>query len=198
MVSGKPSVDPIAAYDPVTCKCVLAEWYKHSIIRVVPKGVKTTAAFWLLLTDIVSKFQLMKKCRAARRPPAVEIKRWERIGKLASKVMQNDTSLHVQELAKNQMEIYGAFRGDFKRKANRNNEVLYGWILEDVWCRTLGQDLGVSINEKVPGPLIKFFSACVDPLLSKPLTANAIIAIRNRVREKGEQRAKARKGKMAL
>lgn len=88
------------------------------------------------------------------------------------------------------MNAYLAFKGDFSRKYNRNNEVLYSWILGELWCDGLGRELGISVNN-VPGPLIRFFSACVNPLLTKPLTTNAIITIRNRVRDRREKIRKA-------
>jgi hypothetical protein len=187
MVGSKPKDDPIARYDPESGKCILAGWYKQSISDVIPQGIKPTAAFWLLLTDIISKFLLMKKCRAARRSPAAEIKRWQRMAKLATEVIETATAVRVKSLADNQLQALRAFQGDFSRKYNRNNEVLYIWILEDLWCGRLGQELGVSINNDVPGPLIKFFSACVNPLLNKPLTPGAIVSIRDRVRGRREK-----------
>jgi hypothetical protein len=193
MVAIEPNADPISVYDPETCECVLAEWYKQSIQDVIPQGIEPLEAFWLELTDMVSKFQIMKKCHAARRSPATEIKLWQRIAKLATEVIPTAASARVKDLAENQIRAHRAFQDDFTRKKNRNNEVLYIWILEDLWCRALGQGLSVSVNNKMPtGPLIRFFSTCVNPLLSEPLTAHAIVTIRDRMRVRREKHKTAR------
>jgi hypothetical protein len=139
MGTGKQNIDPVAVYDPVTCECVLADDYKRAIRDVIPRGLEPTEAFWHELTDIVSKFRIAQKCRAARRSPAAEIKRWQRIAKLATEGMQNATSAQVKNLAEGQLSALRAFQEDFSRKYNRNNEVLYIWILEDLWCRRLGK-----------------------------------------------------------
>lgn len=187
MVADKPGIDPIEAYSPETGECVLSEPYKSGIMACLPRGAKATEAFWCELADMVSTFLIMEKCHAARRSPAPEIRRWQRIAKLATEVIQNHASAHIKILVEGQLKAYRAFQGDFSRKKNRNNEVLYKSILEDLWCTSLGQELGVSVNNNVPGPLIKFFSACVNPLLTKPLTTTGIVAIRDRVRERREK-----------
>src|SRR5258706_12515666 len=92
MVTGKP-IDPIAAYDPDTCECVLADEYKGTIKDALPRGAQPTEAFWRELTDIVSKFRIAQKCRLARRAPAAEIKRWQRIAKLATTEGQRNANL---------------------------------------------------------------------------------------------------------
>jgi hypothetical protein len=170
----EPNADPFAVYDPETCECILAEWYKQSIRAAIPAGSEPTELFWLVATDIASKLQIVKKCRAARRSPAAEIKRWQRIAKLVKEGVQDATSERITYLVERKITSHLAFRGDFSRKHNRNNELLYIWVLEDLWCRGLGQELAISLNENAPpGPLIRFFLACVNPLLEKPLTANA-------------------------
>jgi hypothetical protein len=199
MVAGKPAIDPIAVYDPETCECVLAEDYKRAIREAIPPGIEPLDAFWRELTDIISKFFIMQKCRAARRPPADEIKRWEKIARLATtEGQQNTTQTAVKDLAEARLAALRTIQWDFSRKKNPNNEALYSWILEDLWCRGLGQELGVSsVNKEVPGPLIKFFAACVNPLLAKPLTANAIVTIRDRVRDRREKNRKWREKLLA-
>jgi hypothetical protein len=170
----EPNADPFAVYDPETCECILAEWYKQSIRAAIPAGSEPTELFWLVATDIASKLQIVKKCRAARRSPAAEIKRWQRIAKLVKEGVQDATSERITYLVERKITSHLAFRGDFSRKHNRNNELLYIWVLEDLWCRGLGQELAISLNENAPpGPLIRFFLACVNPLLEKQLTANA-------------------------
>jgi hypothetical protein len=180
----EPHADPFAFYDPETCECVLAEWYKQSIRAAIPAGREPTELFWLVATDIASKFRIMEKCRAARRSSAADIKRWQRIARLAP------GSAEVRTLADIQISGRLAFQGDFNRKYNRNNDLLYIWILEELWCRGLGQKLAISLNKNAtPGPLIKFFLACVNPLINKPLTANAVVSI---IRKRREERRKVR------
>ena len=183
----EPKADPFAAYDAETCECILAEPYKQSIRAAMPAGSEPTELFWLVATDIASKFQIMKKCRVARRSPAAEIKRWQRIAKLVKEGVQDATSEQMTYLVERKLTSHLAFQGDFNRKYNRNNELLYIWVLEDLWCRGLGQELAISLNESSsPGPLIRFFLACVNPLLDKPLTAHAAdkIARKQRGRQK--------------
>jgi hypothetical protein len=192
MVAGKPAIDPIAVYDPETCECVLAEDYKRAIREAIPPGIEPLDAFWRELTDVISKFFIMQKCRAVRPPPAAEIKRWETIARLATtEGHQNTTRTAVKDLAEARLAALRTIQWDFSRKKNPNNEALYFWILEDLWCRGLGQELGVSsVKKEMPGPLIRFFAACVNPLLTEPLTAHAIVSIRNRVRDRREKHGK--------
>jgi hypothetical protein len=192
MVVG-PNADPFAVYDPETCECVLAEWYKCAIRAIFPEGSEPTHVFWLVLTDMVSKYRILQKCHANRQPPAKEIKRWQKMLKLAAaEGKENITLTRVNDIAEAQLSSYRIVRSDFSRKKNRNNEILYNWILGELWCDGLGQALGVSVNENVPsGPLVRFFSTCVNPLLAKPLTTNAIVTIRNRVRGQREKLRKA-------
>jgi hypothetical protein len=194
MVAGKPVIDPIAVYDPDTCECVLADDYKRAIREAIPPGIEPLDEFWRELTDIVSKFFIMQKCRAVQRPPAAEIKRWEKIARLATtEGHQKTTETAVKDLVEAQLAALRTIQGDFSRKKNPNNEALYFWILEDLWCRGLGQELAVSsVKKEMPGPLIRFFAACVNPLLTKPLTANAIVTVRDRVRAKREKQRKTR------
>jgi hypothetical protein len=180
----EPNADPFAVYDPETCEGIFADWYKQSISAVIPSGMELTPVFWLLLADIATKFKIIEKCRAARRSPASEIKRWRRIAKLVKEGVQDATSERITYLVERKLTSHLAFRGDFSRKYNRNNELLYIWVLEDLWCRGLGQELAISLNKKAPpGPLIRFFLACVNPLLEKPLTANAADTIVRKRRE---------------
>jgi hypothetical protein len=183
----EPNADPFAFYDPETCECILAEWYKQAIRAVFPEGSEPTELFWLTWTDMASKFPILKKCRAARRSPGVEIKRWQRIMKLVKEGVQDATSEQIIYLVERKITSHLAFRGDFSRKYNRNNELLYIWVLEDLWCRGLGQELAISLNEgALPGPLIRFFLACVNPLLDKPLTAHAADKIARK--QRGQQK----------
>jgi hypothetical protein len=194
MVVGKPAIAPLSAYDPDTCECVLSDDYKRAIKEAMPRGIEPTDVFWRELTDIISKFHIGQKWRAVRRPPSAEIKRWQKIEKLATtEGRQNTTLAAVKSLAESQLATLRLIEGDFSRKKNPINEALYTWIIEDLWCRGLGQELGVSsVNKEVPGPLIKFFAACVNPLLPKPVTANAIVTIRNRARDRREKQSKTR------
>lgn len=95
MVAGKPAIDPIKMYNPETGDCMLAEDYKRTVRKAFPRGTEPTEVFWLALADMVSKFRIMQKCRAMRRPPAAEIKRWKRIARLAKEVVQDATSAQV-------------------------------------------------------------------------------------------------------
>jgi len=188
-ITGLEDDYPFAVYDPETCEGVLAERYKQSIRANFPKNSEPTQLFWLVLTDVVSKYRILQKCHANRRPPAMEIKRWQRTAKLmAAQGKENITLARVAEIAKNQLSAYQSIRKDFSRKKNRNDEILYNWILGELWCDGLGQQLGISLNQNRPGgPLVRFFSACVNPLLNKPLTPSAIVTIRNRVRKQPQE-----------
>jgi hypothetical protein len=182
----KPAIKPLAAYDAETCECVLSEDYKREIQDAIP-GICPLDAFWGELADIVSKFKIMEKCRAARRSPAAEIrhKRCQKIAKLATLDGEPTEPLAtIKNLAEEYLAAHQIMVKDFRgHEKDPNHEALYMWVIEDLWCRALGKELGVSsVGKKVPGPLIRFFTACVNPLLSKPLTANGIVSIHDRAK----------------
>jgi hypothetical protein len=191
-----PKPDVVAVYNAETCECVLAEDYKRAIRDAIPSGICLLDAFWRELADIVSKFYIKEKCRTNRRRPAAEIKRWQKIAELVvTDEKPTDPQAVVKAQAERQVAAYQMVAGDYKGKRNRSHEALYMWVLEDLWCKGLGLNLGVSsVGKKVPGPLIKFFAACVNPLLPKPLTAKGIVTIvdRAKARQKSLQKWRER------
>jgi hypothetical protein len=180
----KPATDPIEVYNAETCECVLSEDYKRAIREAMPPGIEPLDSFWDVLTDIVSKFKIMEKCRTNQRRAVVEIKHWQKIAKLVAKCHPADDNQDtVKTIAEGKVASYRTVIGNYKGKSNQANEALYMWVIEDLWCQGLGQELGVSSVEKeVPGPLIRFFIACVNPLLPQPLKASGIAEIHDRAK----------------
>jgi hypothetical protein len=187
LTRAKPA--PFADYNAETCEGVLSEDYKRAIRDAIPSGIKPTDAFWDTLTDIVSKFYILEKCRANQRRAVDEIKRWQKIAKLLAAAKRTDDVKDMVKTAKGKLTGYRLVVGDFKGTKNPNREALYMWVLEDLWCRSLGLQLGISryADKKRPGPLIKFFAACVNPLLPKPLADNSIVSIVRRAKARRKQ-----------
>jgi len=183
MSAHKPAINPFAVYDEETCEGVLSEGYKREIREAIPSEICPLDSFWCELADIVSKFHIMEKCHANQRRAVDEIKRWQKIAKLLAGAKPTDNVQGMVEIAEGKLIAYRLVVGDFEGTKNPNHEALYMWVIEDLWCQGLGQRLGVSsVGKKVPGPLIKFFAACVNPLLSKPLTATGIVTIHDRAK----------------
>jgi hypothetical protein len=194
----KPTISPLASFDEESCECVLSETYKCAIRDAIPSTVCPLDSFWGVVTDIVSKFKIMEKCHANQRAAADEIKRWQKIADLLAGAKPTDNVRAMVEIAEAKLTAYRLVVGDFKGTKNPNREALYMWVIEDLWCKGLGQGLGVSsVRKKVPGPLIKFFTVCVNPLLPKPLTASGVVAIHDRVkaRRKRLQNWRAKRAK---
>jgi hypothetical protein len=193
LTRAKPPINPFAVYNEETCECVLWEEYKRAIQEAMPPEIEPPDLFWAVLTDIVSKFQIMEKCRIARRMPAAETKRkrCQKIAELATMDGEPTEPLAtIKILAEQYLADHRTMVRDFRgNEQDPNREALYMWVLEDLWCRALGQQLGVSlyVDKKRPGPLIKFFAACVNPLLPKPLTANGIVSIHLRAKARRKQ-----------
>jgi hypothetical protein len=190
--------DPTGIYDFNTGE--LSEAYKRAVENALPTGVEPSEKFWIDLAEVVAGFFISEQNRASRRPPRAEIERFKRIVELATSPGKQHAELAtIKSLAEAQLAAYQAIQRDFSRKKNAYNDGLYIQVL-DLWCRGLGQMLGVSsVEKKVPGPLIKFFSACVNPLLAKPLTGNGIADIVDREKRRREKhkiwREKIRHGK---
>jgi hypothetical protein len=187
LTRAKPA--PFEVYDAETCKGVLSESYKRAIRNAIPSGIEPPDAFWDALTDIVSKFRILEKCHANQRRAVDEIKRWQKIARLLAGAKPTDDVQDMVKIAKGKLAAYRSVVGDFKGTKNPNREALYMWVLEDLWCGSLGQQLGVSLyaDKKRPGPLIKFFATCVNPLLPKPLADNSIVSIDRRAKARRKQ-----------
>jgi hypothetical protein len=167
----------------------LTEDYKRAVKEALPTGVNPPNNFWRDLTMMVIAYLASEQNRASRRPPAGEIKRWEKIAKAAAMEGRPHAALAVvKRIAESQLAAYQALP-DFSRKKNPYREGLYIMIF-DLWCRGLGQNLGVSgEGNPVPGPLLKFFGACVNPLLPKPLKPTGISSARDRENNRRERHA---------
>jgi hypothetical protein len=167
----------------------LSEAYKAAVTAALPSGVEPLDVFWRELAAVAAGYIISQQNRGRRRSPAAAIEYWQSVAKAATESDgKKDRALAaVKNLAEAQIAAYQAIKGDFSRKKNAHREGLYIGIL-DLWCRGLGQRLGVSgVDKPQPGPLIKFFSACVNPLLSKPLTGNGIAQIVDREKRRYEK-----------
>jgi hypothetical protein len=176
-----PALQTNAAYNAETG--TLAHEYRRAVEAALPVGISVTAAFWRELTSIVVAFSICQQNRASR-PPATEIKRWERVKRLAIELddLRAQDAAPLVALADAQIIGWRSMNEGFDRKRNLHHESLYGWTL-DLWRATTGREFTVSRSAStgaVGGPLAVFFLAVTAPLLEKPITARAVAAIIDR------------------
>ena len=186
------------AYDADTG--TLTDAYVLSVKGALPDNICVTDAFWRELTSIVTNYSMLRQNRA-RRPPAAEIKRWQRIALLATKLdaelpaRSSDVlpdPMAYRRLAESQIAGYQALNEGFNRKRNLHDVTLHRWTL-DLWHQGLGQPLGTSRDKndgKISGPLVRFFVACTAPLLDKPLKVRGVAEIVTREKAGAIRRAK--------
>ena len=174
-------IDPATIFDANTRQ--FEPSYKAAVAAALPPDPPDE--FWRELLAVVEGFfTLTDKDR--RRPPKLELKRWQNIARLADELgkelrmvrrqtpwnaidpMRANRTLAalwpIKDLAEarvaaNQM-LHTASRG-----RDRHREFLYGAVI-DLWWRGLGQELRYSQSGGKPaGPLIRFVVACTNPVL---------------------------------
>jgi hypothetical protein len=178
--------------------------YHRAVEAALPDGVTASAEFWFDLEDAANIY-LQWELRRLRKPPLAERKRWQRIVKLTDDlarelrvIRQRTFRTHsnpdwakdrLQELwrikrdAETYLRGYSDVAAGYGRRRSTSRAFLYASVL-GLWTKRLGQPLRFSITQGVPtGPLIRFFAACVTPIMgNEALTARAICKIIERAR----------------
>jgi hypothetical protein len=148
--------------------------HRDAIAATLPREVP--GAFWDELEETVDAF-LMFETRRLFKPPLERRDRWLQIAALA----KNEDDDALRDYAEVRALAYAMIGAAFNRRSDPYRSCfLIGTVL-DLWLRYIGDDLRVSRNRETSalgGPLLRYVSACIEPVLGKtpPETIKAIIA----------------------
>lgn len=163
---------------------------RRAIEATIPPGVEMPVDFWTKLDQIHADFRAMRAGRTER-PPAVQRKKFEEIEKqaealrrliadtLGSRPVWDHVLKEMADFAETGRLGYEMLAASKRGRADPHVEMLYDRVLQ-LWRFDLGQFVGVSTSAdgKRGGPMLKFFSACVAPVLGdaspKPETVRDI------------------------
>ena len=170
----------------------IAADYQRDVAAALPPGVNPSEEFWRELAAAVAGYLTLSRNRK-RRPPKHELERWRKITALINELGKElrdtrlaklgETALQpIRDLAEAHVAGYQSINAGFHGR-DPHRQFLYGAVL-DLWCRHLGQKLGYTKD----GPPVRFFTACVSPILGDDTpTTHGIATIVNR--EKARRRA---------
>jgi hypothetical protein len=182
----------------------LTEEHQASIEAALPLGKAMTPEAWLELNEIVVGYCFFRGRHAAY-PIAAERKRWKRLGDAvkaaavelrqirratpwtASDPMWPNRALAALWEVHRKVETRVAYHkiwSAFSRRKNPHREFLYWGVLR-VWTDRLGGELrySKSPNKGPSGPLVRFFMACVEPILGDKTPGVGIADVIDRERE---------------
>jgi hypothetical protein len=172
---------------------MISEEHRALVATAIPPGVKIPEEFWRGLELAIAVFVVMHE-RRTNKPPRRERDRWQRVEKktdaLAREIrtLKSQTPWREGDLLQPTLTALGKFGllaeahcigNEMLTRRASDTRVLYHAVL-DLWCAPfparkpldqqtdLGQPLRYSRSTKrgTPGgPLIRFFSACVGPVL---------------------------------
>lgn len=186
MKTARKPVDPASVIDLNSRE--LEPSYRRAIAAALPAGLEPSDEFWAELADAVAGYFILSENRT-RRQSARELERFRKIvvlidelGKELRAVRSDQTALSlraevsgraltalwpVRDYAAAYIEGHRSMNPAFRGRGNPHREFLYGAVL-DLWQRQ-GQRVRYSraeTNAGMPrGPLIRFFVACVGPIL---------------------------------
>jgi hypothetical protein len=173
MAARKSAVDLARVYD--RRKRTLRANYSFGVEQQLPPGLHRPEQFWRDLKDIARFYLISEQARAKRQPPAIEIERWQRILEETTDAKPHSPLAQVRRIAKSQLAAHREYQSNYAGNTNANRKALYIQIIA-LWTDSLGQQLGASKPKQgksgpAHGPFVRFFEACVNPLLGKPLSA---------------------------
>jgi hypothetical protein len=197
----KTRLAPIDASKVLDLDGHLIEAYREAVAAAIPADVKVSEPFWEALRIRIGLF-LQIHDRRLRAP--LSRRRWERISRLVEEL---GTEMRIERRAtpwayydplwpnralaglweiKTKADAYmGYFQiaaEAFSRGHDPHREYLYQSVL-DLWWANLGQWIGYSTAADTyhrGGPLVRFFRACVEPLLGELSDETIRSAIRRR------------------
>jgi hypothetical protein len=173
---------------------VLTEEHRAVIAAAIPAGVVAGSEFWTELEEILVGFQRLR-ARRARYDVAAERRRWQRLEKSVAPLASQLGGKLVLEFER-KAKAYAAYHETWRAFSGTKNpyrEFLYGGVL-DLWTYRLGGELKYStaVDGLPSGPLVRFFHACVRPVLGDETPVAGLADIVDRERE---ARAHARRWK---
>jgi hypothetical protein len=162
--------------------------YRTRVAAAIPSGVVVPDEFWTSLTEIIVGYVSFDR-HYRRYPIAAERKRWKRIGDAVETLgvdlrrLRRETpwsdpdplwpnrALAALWEVREKVEGKAKYHGTFGRRQNSHRNFLYGGVL-DCWIQ-LGRELRRSRDpknkNKAGGPTVRFFVACVAPVLGEKM-----------------------------
>jgi hypothetical protein len=160
--------------------------HRAAVEAAIPVGVVVAPEFWAELAETIAGYHLL--CvRRARYDVAKARQLWQRLeSPVTALALQLGERLALE--LKRKAEDYAAYHDTwcaFRGTKNPYREFLYGGVL-DLWTYRLGGELKYStaVNGLPSGPLVRFFHACVWPVLGDETPAAGLADIVNRERKR--------------
>jgi hypothetical protein len=184
----KTRLTPIDASQVIDPYGDFTQAYREAVAAAIPAGVKVPEQFWGVLRTKIELFLQMHD-RRLRAP--LSRRRWARIGRLVEELgaemrierqttpwayydplWPNRALAGLWEI-KSKVDAYAGYfqiaAEAFSRGHDPHRECLYQSVL-DLWWAELGQWIGYSTDADTyqrGGPTVRFFRACVEPLLGQ-------------------------------
>jgi hypothetical protein len=137
---------------------LLAPEHRAAIAAAAPPGSTISDADWIFLEEIFGGFLRMRRRRQSI-SFSEERTRWERIAKLMP-----DYEPAMRERVEAYIEYFSTTQA-FGRREDPHRDMLYGGVFR-VWTNLGGQlKFSRSAKGETGGPLVRFFLACVGPIL---------------------------------
>lgn len=200
-------------------KIGLSETYRRNVQAALPGGMIVSNDFWDALWTVLGHYLLAEQ-RRTHDPPTVRAKQWRRFGEQLARFKRDMIAIRrtidrriidpadqppdwwinlvwaIQEAqwrASEYSQSYQNAGAGFRRRSNPNQQRLYSEILH-LWQAHFERPLTWSRGKrgKAGGPLIRFFTACVGPVLGGATpTAEGIIDIIQRERHRMTSKSRA-------
>ncbi len=169
--------------------------HRAAIEAAIPAGVEVTPEFWAELIEIITGYQLLS-ARRARYDVKAERRRWQHLEKSVAALapqLGERLVLAVERQAKNFAAFHYTWREFRGTKNPYRCEFLYRGVLH-LWTDHLGGELkySIAIDGAPSGPLVRFFVACIEPILGADTPYAGIADIVDRER-KSRDRTSIRK-----
>jgi hypothetical protein len=163
--------------------------HRAAIAAAVPSKLMPDDTTWAELEQIVEGFRTLKR-RRQRHPIPRELARWNRLAALNAELIAQLCQIPVEPWRTATLEslskaadriavrrdYYATLSTAFARKRDPDKQFLY-WGVLDVW-KGLGGELKFSTDRHgLPsGPFVRFFHACVAPILGNETPSASGIA----------------------
>jgi hypothetical protein len=164
---------------------VLTAEHRAAIAAAIPTGVVAGPEFWSRLEEIVAGYRIFRARREHYNTDG-ERGKWRRLEKAVAALVPQLGKDLVLELGR-KIIAYNAYLGSARAYGGTRNpdrEFLYEGLLR-LWTDHLGGKLQYSTSKKCPayGPLVRFLTACLRPVLGVDTPTSGIADIVDRERK---------------
>jgi hypothetical protein len=168
---------------------VLTEAHRAAIAAAIPAGVTASPEFWHELEETIAGYRVFR-ARREHYDTDGERRKWRRLEKAVAALAPQLGEKLVLEF-KRKAYAYAAWldtAGAYRGTKNPDREFLYAGVLRG-WTDHLGGKLQYSTSKKCPayGPLVRFFVACVKPILGDDTPTSGIADIVDRERKERDR-----------